>query len=354
MFVKKFEAPSMEQALLLVKTELGPNALILSTTQSKGTLFSKPSVEVTAAYETKAAAPTSNEASADEDILNKIFPHRKTPSFEAPAESVRKTKLNRYVDLTGPTERRKGNPYEEAFLRAGFSSDSARDLSNSLLLDYPKEDLSNPAFFDRVRFKLVSSPLRTLTPDFFVTRPAWTAIGMAGHGKTALLVKLAMLFKRKGRQVRLIGGDKRKLLGLRELQSYARLIKVPFHAESQRSTFPEEIQLVDSPSLSLSSAERPQEIEGLCEGRSVLLVLDASARLNELLRFVDRAEKYRPAAVAFTRLDSISQFGIIYDVLKSAKLPLLGASLSQSFRASFKFFDTTELVNFILKGKGVA
>ena len=54
MFVKKFEAPSLEQALKLVKTEMGPEALVLSTQEKRsGKLFSRRLVEVTAAAEKK-------------------------------------------------------------------------------------------------------------------------------------------------------------------------------------------------------------------------------------------------------------------------------------------------------------
>ncbi|MBI3543582.1 MAG: hypothetical protein HY075_09945 [Deltaproteobacteria bacterium] len=55
MQVKKFEAPTMQEALNLVKTELGPEAIILSTkNHRKGFgLLSKASVEVTAAVSDK-------------------------------------------------------------------------------------------------------------------------------------------------------------------------------------------------------------------------------------------------------------------------------------------------------------
>ncbi|MEK6705082.1 MAG: flagellar biosynthesis protein FlhF [Bdellovibrionota bacterium] len=51
MQVKKFEAPTIQEALENVKRELGPEAIILQTKQNRGGfgLLSKPSVEVTAA-----------------------------------------------------------------------------------------------------------------------------------------------------------------------------------------------------------------------------------------------------------------------------------------------------------------
>lgn len=58
MQVKKFEAPTMAEALKLIKAELGPEAIILTTKQNrKGFgLLSKASVEVTAAISEKAFA----------------------------------------------------------------------------------------------------------------------------------------------------------------------------------------------------------------------------------------------------------------------------------------------------------
>src|SRR6516162_10104545 len=61
MQVKKFEAPTMAEALKLVKGELGPEAIILSTkNHRKGFgLLSKASVEVTAAIAEKSLAKKS-------------------------------------------------------------------------------------------------------------------------------------------------------------------------------------------------------------------------------------------------------------------------------------------------------
>jgi len=56
MHIKKFEAGTMEEAIGMVKSELGPDAVIMSTkTSRKGIasfgLFGAPSVEVTAALD---------------------------------------------------------------------------------------------------------------------------------------------------------------------------------------------------------------------------------------------------------------------------------------------------------------
>ena len=76
MFVKKFEAPSLEQALAMVKTEMGPSALIISTQHIKGKWFQKSLVEITAALEKKAH----QSPGYDDNTLMELFPHRRNDS----------------------------------------------------------------------------------------------------------------------------------------------------------------------------------------------------------------------------------------------------------------------------------
>ncbi len=85
MQVKKFEAPTLQEALDHVKRELGPEAIILQTRTHKGGfgLLSKGSVEVTAAV-------------SDRSIAKKSFFEKKVP--DKYKESVQKLPSNRQVD----------------------------------------------------------------------------------------------------------------------------------------------------------------------------------------------------------------------------------------------------------------
>ena len=51
MFVRKFEGETLDEALQLVKRELGPDAIILKTVTNKGLAgaFKKSKIEITAA-----------------------------------------------------------------------------------------------------------------------------------------------------------------------------------------------------------------------------------------------------------------------------------------------------------------
>ena len=71
MLVKKFEAPTLEDALSRIKQELGPDALILSTEEKKTNWFGKPSIEVTAepAPEESTSIPIPREAASRSSIV---------------------------------------------------------------------------------------------------------------------------------------------------------------------------------------------------------------------------------------------------------------------------------------------
>lgn len=356
MFVKKFEAPTFEKAIALVKEEMGPEALILSTQEKAKKLFQKPFIEITAAAKQKEkktpvkAESESRKSAFNEANLKKVFPHRKE-SFEKPhTKSIRKADVSRYGDVTAGTHY--AGKYEvllKGFLKLGISPEYAKEFSRNLVFDYTAEDLSNPRFLERVQLKLMKESLKTLEPRIFDAKSSWVVLGAAGSGKTSLLIKLGIYLKKQGKSIGLKTFDRRKMLGATELAAYARLCQIPFYIESESKKFSENIQLCDSPSLTLKDEGQWGELEAVCRNRSVLLVLDATSRLAELTAIIKAASNFHPAAIAFTRLDMVCDYGVIFDVIKETKLPLMGFSVDQSFRPPFSFLKPNKLAELILK-----
>ena len=86
MQVKKFEAPTIQEALENIKRELGPEAIILQTKKNKKGfgLMSKGSVEVTAAI-------------SERSLQKKGFTEKRLP--EASRESIQKLPAARQADV---------------------------------------------------------------------------------------------------------------------------------------------------------------------------------------------------------------------------------------------------------------
>lgn len=359
MFIKKFEAPSLEEALSLAKGELGSNALVLSTVNHKGSLVRKGFVEVTVAVE-KPLPPKKPEA-LDVARLMQIFPHRRhskqpvhteVPPVEEPNERGK-----RYIEIgqgaekkTVNAEKNSSHRFEEGFVKVGFSHETARSLGHRLVMENPKSDLQNPRSLEKAKVRVIAKDLKTLNFQQIMQSRFWIPVGAAGVGKTSFLVKFATLCKAKGIPVAVSSRDRRKLIGGAEMAGYARLLKVPFLFDL-REIKGEKICLIDTPAFSFEGEEVNQEIDrilGQFERHSAFLVLDSTARLNEMMRMFDLASRFHIEAVAFTKVDVASHLGAVYEFVKRTKLPILGASVSQSLAVQLQTPSPTELAQTIL------
>lgn len=356
MFVKKFEAASLEQALSQIRSEFGPDALVLSSQTKGGKLFQKSFVEVTAAR-LKEKEKSESGGVSEEDLL-KVFPHRKLKPAREESEAK------------APTERMKSGPgiemeridralkelrvLEGEFVRQGFSEKSASDLAKRLKYEYAKSDLAIPTFLEKAKVGLIASALRTLTPDYLETQSRFTLVGFPGSGKTTTAIKLAIAQKLQGKKVALSSLENRKLMGARELHNYGKLLKLPWVSQPSPLAQKNSTVFIDTTAVPVGNEEAMEKFARTLEGTTVLLTVDATARASEIIRLASHLLKRIPiSALCFTKLDLISQPGVLYDVLRTVKLPLLGASLGSSFKTTFKFFQPSELGSFLIKHKGV-
>ena len=349
MNIRKFEATSFEAALNRVKAELGPDALILASEEKRRGWFQKPLVEITAAFE----PPVEKEW--DENALEKIFPHRrKKPEDEHAHPTAASAVLNHKKESStahASPLRTTVTPEstERSLLRLGLSSETAKEFARQIIFEFPKKDREDGAFAEKIQARYIAAGVKTLGADVFKTRRSWAAVGGPGSGKTSLVVKMALALKNAQEKVVLASSDNRKIVGRHELAAYSKLIGVAFHASHLGEKKSGEISFLDTPSVSQASGEIYKEVEKNCRDCSTVIVLDASQRLEELLKTVDRLTRLAPVALAFTRLDLVSQAGVVYDVLKQTKLPLLGFSVSSSFTQAFRFFEPASLARFIVQ-----
>jgi|688.fasta_scaffold102080_2 flagellar biosynthesis GTPase FlhF len=354
MFVKKFEAESLEQGLKNIRQELGPDTLILGTQKKKGGLLGKTLVEITAAYEKKAVPAAS---SVDEATLMKVFPHRKYGTFEqsTPKDSRTSKAIKHYMDIqdepvVATKKANKSSKLEESFIRLGFSNESSRDLALKLSFDFTEEDVADPLSLDRLKIRLIMGHLKTLNHTEFMDQKSWAVVGTSGSGKTSGIIKLALLLRSMGKSVFLSSLDSRKVTSAAEMTCYSKLLKVPLKKVEKNTSAA--TQLIDTPSLQLNSEGNNIDLTGKFEGlnTSVILTLEGTNRLTEMMRVVETAQAAFPVrAILLTKMDIAFQRGVIYDLQKRTKLPLLSISHSSSFKNSLKLLSQRELAQYILR-----
>lgn len=334
MFVKKFEASTLDKALSLVRETLGPDALILSTQEIKGRLFQKGSFEVTAAFDDSSQSTPIH----DEKV-------QQTVSFEGTYSKSKQMASDRYQtqDVSTIAEPISFEKIERRFLDTGMDENTAKDLARRILFEYSREDLSSESFLNAKAAEVLANTIHCYSYELFEARPSWVALGNPGAGKTSFLVKLALSLIKRSQKVSLVSLDKRKLIGQKEMAEYSKLLGASSKGAGNT--------LIEAPAFPLGAKEEA-ELEAYCEGRSCFVVLDATGRKRELLAVIQQAEKFSPKAVVFTKLDLCARYGLIYDILRETRLPLLGTSSSSSFKTGLKFLSNLEVAGLVLRREG--
>ncbi len=425
MQIKKFEAPSIQEALEAIKRELGPEAIILQTKRNrKGFgLMGGASVEVTAAISdrsmNKRVFTESRLPDAGRETLRNLTASRQADILEKTVERAerkaaiqvpKKMTERRYVDIdsheipvtaAAPAQRARASvappreaerviersvagPLEEevrhlkrmieelkiaqddagamgtTFASQLHDNPALTDAFEHLLMNGvdkryalglvkkagfelgPQEAKNPDAVLDQVTYEVMSAldtlnPLENLLPG---TRgeagPFCLAlVGPTGVGKTTSLAKLASLaVLKKNLRVGLINLDVYKIAAFDQLQTYAKILNIPFRSASNLEELKSSVAdfrsldlvLIDTTGRSqrdeTSLKEMSELIRSLEIPVQIHLCVASPTRDLELYDIANRFSVFKPTGLAVTKLDESSLFGSIFNVANRAKLPL--------------------------------
>jgi flagellar biosynthesis protein FlhF len=385
MQIKRFEAPSVQEALQRVKRELGPEAVILYTKKvRKGGflgLWASEQIEVTAGVDVPildsplSAAPQARPSrpaqapSAPRSLQPRRPAARLEPSegklpiaLPAPRldreaereqrrEGVFQSELNEGKVLAGPNfgrpaERASPAPdkrwhpevlrFEKALLKAGCDEEIVHRLLDSVSSEitergYPRSGSLVPMFQARLASLLkVSGPIEPMPG-----KPRVVAfIGPTGVGKTTTLVKLASQYALlHQRRVGLITADTYRIGAVEQLRIYRDIIDIPFEAVSS----PEELaaslnRMADRDLIFMDTAGRSpqnraqiQDLRGFLEvakPSETHLVISATTKNADLLPIVAKFGLVPINRFLFTKLDETKTYGLLLNLASSFNIPV--------------------------------
>ncbi len=429
MQIKKFEAPSIQEALDAIRRDLGPEAIILQTKRNrKGFgLMGGTSVEVTAAISDRSATKRefserrlseggketirNLSASKQADILEKSVEraHARSSGKTAGIQIPKKLTERRYADIDshdiprtearalaprvnvspamnqgamvspGPAAHLEdevrhlkrmieelkiaqedagtgGNAFAsqlhdnpalmdafEHLLMNGVDKRYALGLVKKAGFELGPSDSKNPdAVLDQVTYEVMSAidtlnPFENLTPGSRGEAGPFCAalVGPTGVGKTTTLAKLASLaVLKKNLRVGLVNLDVYKVAAFDQLQTYAKILNVPFRSaqnlEELQAALADfrglDLVLIDTTGRSqrdeASLKEMAELIRALEIPVQIHLCAASSTRDLELYDIANRFSVFKPTALAVTKLDESSLFGSIFNVAQRSKLPL--------------------------------
>ncbi|MHB0955750.1 MAG: flagellar biosynthesis protein FlhF [Pirellulaceae bacterium] len=391
MEVKTYRARSIQEALQLVRRDLGSHAAVLHTREVPGGLWQRLTgvrqIEVTASAtvhvpsrfgETAEPDPLARAARSDRrpagtsDVAQHIPPAHEQ-DFRAQFRNDLKCQLDGLQSMVEDLCRRKGPPAgpdmpESLFhlftdlIDAEVSEELARELVDRLRQGAAPGDLDDTVLLKARIARLieeeiqVTGPLR-VTPG---ERRLVALVGPTGVGKTTTIAKLAGNFHlRERRRVGLITVDTYRIAAVEQLRTYADIIDLPMEVVSTPREMRQAVErladldliLMDTAGRSPRDEVKIQELKSMlaeAEADEVHLVLSSVTSLENMKKTARQFLDVGVTALVLTKLDEATGLGNLVPLLRSCHLPLSYVTNGQNVPDDIEPADRRRLTRNIL------
>ncbi|MBI5814308.1 MAG: flagellar biosynthesis protein FlhF [Nitrospinae bacterium] len=410
MQVKRYEAMDMGEALRMIKGDLGPEAVILTTRQlKKGNgafgIFARPVIEVTAALP---AAPKvkgrlsrssiemerpvgamvdtrtilEGTAAVMEPLWDGLDDIRKYLAAIATKEEsqnggagkiedeVRELKSMIYHLLdqaAADKERHLGRSYlalSRILKDKGVATEYAQNLINEI------KDNSRDGEPDlKTLIHVVATRMRdTLTFGGAITPPSQgegkprvvAFAGPTGVGKTTTIAKIAAKLSLEGAKVGLVTIDTFRVAAVEQLKIYAKILNIPLDVvltpndlgRSLHMYKGMDIVLIDTAGRSQRDLEQIDELRKFLEQNPAIesrLVLSAAASEKQMEETWKNFSSISLAGLVFTKLDEAASLGAVFNQQLKTGLPISYFTTGQRVPEDIEEATAKRLINGLFK-----
>lgn len=385
MQIKRFEAPTMTEALRLIKKEFGPDAVILSArslNQGKGLFGVKKQtwIEVTAAIdsikeettnqmiETKSVAAAAGRTSGPlkgqkvsiriDDSITDLGLFHNTPMDVRPAR-------NPY----SPSFPEMDEHFKEKFIRhfshQGVDHHVVQELLALYIRKYGTEtEWGGRHFYANLINVFSEMGISAQSSEGSGRQQIYGFFGPAGSGKTSAMVRLSAIYSYQfKKKVGWITFDTKRVAAAAQLQVYGKILGVPIETVNTIKEFKSSLKhfesmdyiFVDTPGIGIRDARVVQELSEIIEYVRMdqgYLVASASTKNEDLIQMVDVYQPLGVTGLIITKLDESQSYGNILNLLMHSKLPVSYFTNGQEIPKSLEKASTEKLVELLLNPVG--
>ncbi len=376
----------MQEAIQLVRRELGPNASVLQTRDVRaGGLFrllpGMRRVEVTASTEVNVPSRLPPRIRDDGGPFAGLDLSTAPSNINAPPADQNRQKFreelkDQITDLQSMVEdlcrRSKSSTSHDLprslfhlftdLIEADVSEELARELIERIRAESPGDDLADAVLAKARIARMVEEEIHVTGPIRVQPgqRRLVALVGPTGVGKTTTIAKLAANFRLKEKQnVGLITVDTYRIAAVEQLRTYADIIDLPMAVVSTPREMREavarmgdlELILMDTAGRSPRDEVKIQELKSMLGeacADEVHLVLSSTAGAASLMRTAEQFAAVGTTTLVLTKLDEVSGLGNLLPLLRSCKLPLSYVTDGQNVPDDIEPAESRKLARMVL------
>ncbi|KGP74005.1 flagellar biosynthesis protein FlhF [Pontibacillus yanchengensis] len=374
MKVKKFEAPTMPEAMSQVRKELGKDAVILNSKEvQKGGflgLFRKTNIQVIAALDPQPKVEQSNESNQVQgnipykdqvsDINKQHFDEKENHDIKREIQELRTLLENQSTKSTiypAPLQK-----LYDTLLNQELSERTSKELIDPLVEKYylSQKEMTDQRAVEWLReelhYHLQSIPLGGI--DF--SKQFVHIVGPTGVGKTTTIAKIAAeAVLKHNKKVAFITTDTFRIAAIDQLKTYAKILDVPIEVaynlddyKKARETFQSyDLVLVDTAGRNFRDPKYVRELQKVVdftEDLETYLVLSITSKVQDLEEIYSQFSTVPLKKIIFTKVDETAQFGGILELVLKHKVGVAYLTNGQNVPDDIKEASIDQILNRIV------
>ncbi len=391
MELKTYRAPTMHEALAMVRHDLGPDAAVLHTreVQSRrffGWLNGPREIEVTASCGVNVPSrlpsrtPYEEErGNVEEIVLRHDGPHPLPPAPSRPQPELPGAMQNQLTELQSMVQElcrrsdapRHGLPKElfqlfTELLDSDLNEELARELVERVRTETKDSPVDDLLMVKARLARMIEAEVRVCGPLLVEPgrRRLVALVGPTGVGKTTTIAKLAANYRLKEkRRVGLITVDTYRIAAVEQLRTYADIIDLPMQVVSTPREMREAVGrmdnldmiLLDTAGRSPKDEVRIQELRAFlteADADEVHLVLSSVASARVLEQTAERFAAVGTTSLILTKLDEATGLGNILPLVRTSRLPVSYLTNGQNVPDDIEVAESMRIARLILGMEG--